>query len=114
MKDDAIVHVGFPAFSVILCAIDWPISTIGSNVGEGYSSMASAIARSEPLEFFLRGHLKELVHRDAVTTQTDLVVRLHAAELWWNTALHRGAHSFRLLLAHACLNIHDGHFQPLQ
>ncbi|GBN84190.1 hypothetical protein AVEN_229214-1 [Araneus ventricosus] len=32
-----------------------------------------------PLDFFLWGHLKELVYRDIVTTQMDLVARLHAA-----------------------------------
>ncbi|GFY30729.1 uncharacterized protein TNCV_3118891 [Trichonephila clavipes] len=32
-----------------------------------------------PLVFFLWGHLKELVYRDVVTTQMNLVARLHAA-----------------------------------
>ncbi|GFW96696.1 uncharacterized protein TNCV_2847521 [Trichonephila clavipes] len=31
-----------------------------------------------PLDFFLWGHLKELVHRDVVTTQMDFVAHLHA------------------------------------
>ncbi|GFX20280.1 hypothetical protein TNCV_1438391 [Trichonephila clavipes] len=44
----------------------------------------------KPLKFF--DHLKELVYRDGVTTQMDLVSRLHAACTSVDTALLRCEH----------------------
>ncbi|GFX65720.1 uncharacterized protein TNCV_4094121 [Trichonephila clavipes] len=32
-----------------------------------------------PLDFFQWGHLKELVYRDVVTSQMDLIARMHVA-----------------------------------
>ncbi|GFS83345.1 uncharacterized protein TNCV_600771 [Trichonephila clavipes] len=45
------------------------------------------------LHFHLKGHLKELVYRDVVTMQTDIVARLHTACTSLDSALLRHAHS---------------------
>ncbi|GFW67044.1 hypothetical protein TNCV_4030641 [Trichonephila clavipes] len=42
-------------------------------------SIATTIARSNFIAFFfLWNYFKDLVHRDAVTTETDFVARLHS------------------------------------
>ncbi|GBM23193.1 hypothetical protein AVEN_159875-1 [Araneus ventricosus] len=41
--------------------------------------MAATISRSDTFDFFLWDYLKELVYQDLVTTESQLVARLHAA-----------------------------------
>ena len=66
-----------------------------------------------PLDFFLWGHLKELVYRDLVTTESDLVARLHAACTFVDTTLLQRVQSAIPRCAHARLDMHSGHFEHL-
>ncbi|GFS67104.1 uncharacterized protein TNCV_3416041 [Trichonephila clavipes] len=61
------------------------------------------------------GSFKELMHRNVMTPQTDLVARLHATCTSVDTALLRRVQSSIPRRAQAYLDMHDGHFahQPL-
>ncbi|GFV98676.1 uncharacterized protein TNCV_1453621 [Trichonephila clavipes] len=63
--------------------------------------------------FFLWSHLEELMYRDIMTTQQDLVARLHVACTSVDTTLLLLAHSSIPLYAQACLDMLDGHFEQL-
>ncbi|GBM77684.1 hypothetical protein AVEN_28574-1 [Araneus ventricosus] len=75
--------------------------------------MAATFARSYTVGFFLWGHLKELVYRDVVTTQMDLVARLHAACTWVDPATLQRVMRAIPWRAQACLDMHGGHFGHL-
>ncbi|GFT17903.1 DUF4817 domain-containing protein [Trichonephila clavipes] len=62
-----------------------------------------------PLEFSPLGYLKELVYRDVVTTQMNLVACLHAA----CTSVLRRVMTAIPRRAQACLDLHGGHFEHL-
>ncbi|GBM94737.1 hypothetical protein AVEN_45887-1 [Araneus ventricosus] len=66
-----------------------------------------------PLDFFLWGHLKELVYRDVVTTQMDFVARLHAACTSVDPAMLQRVMTAIPRRAQACLDMHGGHFEHL-
>ncbi|GFU31811.1 uncharacterized protein TNCV_1176741 [Trichonephila clavipes] len=66
-----------------------------------------------PMNFFLWGHLKELVYRDVVTTQMDLVARLHAACTLVDPAVLRHRITAIPWHAQACLDMHGRHFEHL-
>ncbi|GFT12677.1 uncharacterized protein TNCV_5094471 [Trichonephila clavipes] len=59
------------------------------------------------------GQLKELVYRDVVTTQMDLVARPHAACTTVDPAVLRHVMTAIPRCAQACLNMHGGHFEHL-
>ncbi|GFW99694.1 uncharacterized protein TNCV_3419251 [Trichonephila clavipes] len=59
---------------------DWPDRWIGR---QGPVLWPPRSPDLTALDFFLWSHLKELVCRDVVTTQMDLVARLHAAYLYF-------------------------------
>jgi hypothetical protein len=66
----------------------------------GYGGSVSWPARSpdlNPLDFFLWGHLKEIVHRDSPTDIEDLTAKFHAA----------------VAIIDACWRMHGGHFEHL-
>ncbi|GFY06041.1 uncharacterized protein TNCV_3863451 [Trichonephila clavipes] len=65
------------------------------------------------LDFFLWSHLKELVHRDVVTAQMDLVARMHAACISVDPVMLRCVMTAIPRRAQACLNMHGGHFEHL-
>ncbi|GFW62370.1 uncharacterized protein TNCV_290441 [Trichonephila clavipes] len=65
------------------------------------------------LYFFLWGHLKELVYRYVVTTQIDLVARLHISCTSLDPAVLRHAMTSIARRALACLDMHGGHFEHL-
>ncbi|GBN96819.1 hypothetical protein AVEN_183665-1, partial [Araneus ventricosus] len=86
----------------------------GRWIGRGGSgSMAATLARSYTVGFFLWGHLKELVYRDVVTTQMDLVARLHAACTSVDPAMLQRVMTAIPRRAQACLDMHGGHFGHL-
>ncbi|GBL81889.1 hypothetical protein AVEN_50489-1 [Araneus ventricosus] len=66
-----------------------------------------------PLDFILWGHLKKLVYRDVVTTQMDLVARLHAACTSVDPAMLQRVMTAIPRSAQACLDMHGGHFEHL-
>ncbi|GFU69567.1 uncharacterized protein TNCV_1351271 [Trichonephila clavipes] len=65
------------------------------------------------LYFFRWVYLKELVHWDVVTTQSDEIGRLHAACTSVDTSLLRCVHLSIPRRAQYCLNIQGGHFEDL-
>ncbi|GFW39506.1 uncharacterized protein TNCV_3908151 [Trichonephila clavipes] len=75
--------------------------------------MASTFTRSYTLDFFLWGHLKELVYRDVVTTQKDLGARLHAACTSVDPAVLLHVMTATPRHAQACLDMRGGHFEYL-
>ncbi|GBL89022.1 hypothetical protein AVEN_255173-1 [Araneus ventricosus] len=66
-----------------------------------------------PLDFFLWGHLKELVYRDVVTTQMDLVARLHAACTSVDPSMLQRVMTAIPRRAQACLDMYGRHFEHL-
>ncbi|GBN06817.1 hypothetical protein AVEN_115949-1 [Araneus ventricosus] len=66
-----------------------------------------------PLDFFLWDHLKELVYRDVVTTQMDLVARLHAACTSVDHAMLQRVMTAIPRRSQACLDMHGRHYERL-
>lgn len=66
-----------------------------------------------PLDFFLWGHLKELVYRTPCPTDGDLVARLHAAVTVVDTPLLARVQAAIPRRAQACLEMRGGHFEHL-
>ncbi|GBM72158.1 hypothetical protein AVEN_82119-1 [Araneus ventricosus] len=79
----------------------------------GFGSMAATFARSYTVGFFPMGHLKELVYRDVLTTQMDLVARRHAACTSVDPAMLQRVMTAIPRRAQACLEMHGGHFEHL-
>jgi hypothetical protein len=74
----------------------------------GCGSPVSWPARSpdlNPLDFFLLGHLKEIVYRDPSTDMEDLTAKFHAA------VAAIDADTLRHVVA--CQRMHGGHFEHL-
>ncbi|GFX20045.1 uncharacterized protein TNCV_1436051 [Trichonephila clavipes] len=65
------------------------------------------------LDFFQWDHFKELVYRDVVTTQMDLVARLYSACTSVDPAVPRHVMTAIPRRAQACLDMHGGHFKHL-
>lgn len=75
--------------------------------------MATKMARSDTVGFFLWVHLKDLVYRDVVTTQNNLFVHLHAACTAMDSALLRHVRSSIPRHAQAFLDMQGTHFEHL-
>ncbi|GBO31699.1 hypothetical protein AVEN_1213-1 [Araneus ventricosus] len=75
--------------------------------------MAAPFARSYTVGFFPMGPPKELGYRDVVTTQMDLVARLHAACTSVDPAMMQRVMTAIPWCAQACLDMHGGHFEHL-
>ncbi|GFW39780.1 uncharacterized protein TNCV_2419461 [Trichonephila clavipes] len=107
-------HVGAPAH---FCAHvrDWlDITYPGRWIGrQGPILWPPRSPDLTPLIFFLWDHLKELVYRDVVKTQMDLVARLHAACTSVDPAVLRHVMTAIPWHAQACLDMHGGHFEHL-
>ena len=61
----------------------------------------------------LWGHLKELVYRDVVASESELVARLHAAITFVNTDLLQRVQLSIPKRLNACLEMRGGHFEHL-
>ncbi|GFV25865.1 DUF4817 domain-containing protein [Trichonephila clavipes] len=66
-----------------------------------------------PLDFFQWGHLQELVYRDVVTTQMDLVAGLNPACTSVDPVVMRRVKIAIPQHAQVCLDMHGGHFENL-
>ncbi|GFX10407.1 uncharacterized protein TNCV_1868021 [Trichonephila clavipes] len=75
--------------------------------------MASTLARSYTLGFFLWGYLKELGYRDIVTTQIDLTASVYAACTSVARVVLRHVMTAIPRRAQACFDMHGGHFEHL-
>ncbi|GFW06228.1 uncharacterized protein TNCV_37031 [Trichonephila clavipes] len=108
------VHDGTPAH---LCAPlhDWlDMAHSGHWIGRGGPVLwPPTIASFTPLDFFPWGNLKELEHRDIVSTQTYLVARLQAACYSVDTELLQRVHSSILRHAQAGRDLHSRHLEHL-
>lgn len=60
------------------------------------------------MDFLLGGHLKELVYLDLFTTESDLVARLHAVNIFVKSTLLQ-----RAQLPIPRLSMRGGHFERL-
>ncbi|GFY23934.1 uncharacterized protein TNCV_4896151 [Trichonephila clavipes] len=75
----------------------------------GYKGLVLWLPRSPDLtllDFLLMGNLKELVYRDGVITQMDLVARPNAVCTSVDTTFQRRVHLSIPLRAQACLYMH--------
>jgi hypothetical protein len=82
----------------------------------GCGSPVSWPARSwdlNPLDFFLCGHLKEIVYRDPHTDMEDLTAKFHAAVATIDAGMLRRVQANIPWRAVACQRMHGGHFDHL-
>jgi hypothetical protein len=66
-----------------------------------------------PLDFFLWGHLKEIVHRDPLTDMEDLTAKYHAAVVTIHADMLQHVQASIPRCAVACRRMHGGHFEHL-
>ncbi|GFU75117.1 small conductance calcium-activated potassium channel protein [Trichonephila clavipes] len=107
-----LMHDGMPAHFYVP-VLDW-LSIAHSDHGILLRNLVLWPLRSPDLtltDFFLESYLKELVSRDVVTTQMDLVARLHAASTSVGTMLLRLVHSSISRRAQVFLYMHGIHFK---
>jgi hypothetical protein len=66
-----------------------------------------------PLDFFLWGHLKEIVCRDPPTDMEDLIEKFRAAVATIDADMLQRVQASITLCAVACRRMHGGHFKHL-
>jgi hypothetical protein len=82
----------------------------------GHGGPASRPARLldlNPLDFFLWGHLKEIVYRDMPTDMEDLTAKFQAAVATIAADMLRSVQAGIPQRAVACRQLHGGHFEHL-
>jgi hypothetical protein len=75
--------------------------------------MACEIAGPEPSDFFLWGHLKEIVYRDPSTDMEDLTAKFHAAVATIDEDMLCCVQASIPRCVVACQRMHGVHFEQL-
>ncbi|GBL77170.1 hypothetical protein AVEN_12794-1 [Araneus ventricosus] len=105
--------MGLRRISVLLYVVGWIWNTPAAGSDVGVRFYGRHVRQLLHRWIFPMGPSKELVYRDVVTAQMDLVARLHAACTWVDPATLQRVMRAIPRRAQACLDMHGGHFGHL-